>query len=144
MVRLRRFTQQLCDGILGQGKDPRFSGIPVARAPYFCHLLRQGGQYDLRMALLLRQRVGGVHTAQLHVSRQHEGLALKQCVPTGTIRRRRAVMAFQSQARQPPSVIRLSHDLKLCHTGIVAGQKINRLLEPVGSGAVGHELAFLS
>ena len=52
-------------------------------------------------------------------------------------------MAFQGQARQSPSVIRLSHDLKLCHTGIVAGQKINRLLESAGSDAVGHELALV-
>ena len=51
-------------------------------------------------------------------------------------------MAFQRQARQSLLIIWLSHDLKLCHAGIVAGQKINRLLEPVGSGAVGHELAF--
>ena len=52
-------------------------------------------------------------------------------------------MAFQRQAGQSMPVIRLSHDLKLCHAGIVAGQKINRLLEPVGSGAVGHELALV-
>ena len=52
-------------------------------------------------------------------------------------------MAFQRQARQSLSIIRLSHDLKLCHTGVVAGQKINRLPEPAGSGAVGHELAFV-
>ena len=52
-------------------------------------------------------------------------------------------MAFQGQACQSPSVIRLGHDLKLCHAGIVAGQKIDRLLKPAGSGAVGHELAFL-
>ena len=73
--------------------------IPVVRAPYFCYLLRQSGQYELRIALLPCQRIGGVHTAQLHVSHQHEGLPLKQRVPTGTVRRWRAVMAFQSQAR---------------------------------------------
>ena len=52
-------------------------------------------------------------------------------------------MAFQRQARQSLLIIWLSHDLKLCHAGIVAGQKIDRLLKPAGSGAVGRELAFV-
>ena len=122
----RRPARDLGNGLAGQGEHSGLTGILIAGDQNRFGLLLQSSDRDLLQAPVPGGLNGGVQTAQVHVGGNHQGPPLIDGVPGRDVRGRRLVFLLQCGLSQPGAVVRLSHDLKLHRSGVVAGEEMNR------------------
>ena len=124
----------------GQGEHPGPACVLVARDQDGLGLFLQGGNGDLLQAPAAGGLDSGVQAAQVHVGGDNQGLSLIDGVPGGDIQGRRLVFFLQRGPGQPGAVVRLSHNLKLHRSGVVAGEEMNRKLETLVRSSIGNQL----